>query len=189
MKIESHNSQIKRTVAKTIEVIFQKDNEIPDFLKKILLKRVLWVATEHEDDESFKKYHGKPYWSIGAINQVLENIKSNKKLFHNLRHEHAVPKKVIIDKILELPEVDEKSVFKILDSWGHAVIVSKAEDKILNNHGLRSKMPDTIPLDSKIDIVFARYRKAGIRVCDVRGKDISKLTIEDIINLERNSMV
>lgn len=192
-RLQSHNKQNKRNIAKAIAVIYDTNNGIPKYLREIMLKRLLWATTEHDDNGVYRKYEGQPYWTIGAIQQLLKNLAdkaTNKKVnpYHNLRHEHSVPK-IEIEKLINASDKSEKAIFKILDNLGYAVVVSKEEDDFLNKEGYRSKMPSPLQHNSKIDNVFSRYKKVGIKVCDIRNTNLKQLIFDNLSEIEKNSLV
>lgn len=190
--INSHNQQNKDKIARTIAVLYDSKNNIPEYIRKMLIVRLVWATTEHDDQELSKKYQGQPYWTTGAIKQFLNNLaerSTNKRynLFQDLRHEHAVPKKEIIARI-QKSDKSKEAIFNILNNLGHAVIVSKTEDEELNKKGFRTKMPRALQDNSSIENVFSRYKEAGLKVCDIRNRDLKKLTLQSIIEIEKNAL-
>ncbi|NMD00062.1 MAG: hypothetical protein GYA62_10110, partial [Bacteroidales bacterium] len=141
-KIKSYNELNKMNIAKAISIIFDTKNDMPSYIKKMLLERLLWATTEHDNQGNYKKYEGQPYWSKGALRKLISNIaeKQNKpKLnpFQDLRHEHSIPKKIIRELTL-VNDITIEQAFEILNNFGHAVVISKDEDKLLNQKKLRS---------------------------------------------------
>ena len=184
-RIVSHNKTNKENIAKAIVLIYDYNNNVSDYLKKILLDRLLWATTEHDNNGDYKKYLGQPYWSIGAIRKLLDNMANKRNLFLDLRHEHAVPKKEIKHKILDLETKSYDNIISILDDLGHAVVVSKEEDGLLNKAGYRSKMPIKLSKNPGIEEVFSRYREAGIKVCNIANMDIRTMNLDDLNNIEK----
>lgn len=138
---------------------------------------MLWAATEHDDNGKFNKYFGVPFWSAGAIDRIVDNIKASKKTDKDLVHEHSVPKCVIAEKLDEMYEkklTSEDDVFELIDRFCHSVIVSKEEDVKLNKAGLRSKMPQSFSF-AEGDDILGRYRAADIEVFCVDSADLSDL--------------
>jgi len=187
LSISSHNKVNKENIAKAISIIFDSKNSIPDYIKKMLLERLLWATTEHDNKGIYKKYDGQPYWSKGALRKLISNItekQNNPKLnpFQDLRHEHSIPKKIIRELTL-VNDITNEQAFEILNNFGHAVVISKDEDKLLNQKKLRSKL--AMPLDEikSLSDVFSRYKKAEIQICDVRNSNIFQLTATEIENL------
>ena len=185
--INSHNVTNKENIAKSISIIFDSKNAMPDYIKKMLLERLLWATTEHDNDGIYKKYEGQPYWSKGALRKLMLNIsekKNNPKLspYQDLRHEHSIPKKIIRDLTL-VNDITKEKAFEILNKYGHAVVISKDEDKLLNQKKLRSKLAMPIEKINTLDDVFSRYKIAEIQICDVRNSKVLQLTSSDIDNL------
>jgi hypothetical protein len=187
-KLKSHNKKNKEEIAKTIEILFDTKNNVPDYLRKMLLERLLWATTENDNDGIYKKYDGQPYWSVGALNKLLDNISNKEKTFHDLRHEHAVPKKEIKEKIENLKNKSTKNILRILNNLGFAVVVTKQEDKKINDTGFRTKMPKQIDLKSNLEIVFSRYIETGIKVCHVGEINLKKIKADDIAKLEKETL-
>src|SRR5690606_29617632 len=107
MEITSHNKKNKKEVAKTIVTIYNSS----EYIRKMLLNRLLWAATENDDEGNYIKYIGQPYWSAEAIEQYKKNIKNKEKdKYKDLRHEHSVPKKEKINAIEKLKHINEKDV-------------------------------------------------------------------------------
>ena len=168
LSISSHNEDNKKNIAKSISIIFDTNNAIPDYIKKMLLERLLWATTEHDNNGIYKKYEGQPYWSKGALRKMILNIaekQNNPKLnpFQDLRHEHSIPKKIIRELTL-VNDITEDKAFEILNKYGHAVVISKDEDKLLNQKKLRSKLAMPIEKINTMDDVFSRYKIAEIEL-------------------------
>ena len=113
--------------------------------KYALLDNVCWTLSELDG-----KYEGCRYWSTRAIAQRAD-----------LRHEHSVPRRVLIGLLLAEPAPSEADVRRILDLCVGAV-VTVDEDLALNAVGLRAKMPSGWDGED----VFARYRAAGVELVD-----------------------
>ncbi len=120
--------------------------------KYSVFDNVLWVWTEFEG-----KYKGCEYWSKAAL-QLGEDEK-------RLVHEHAVPKKILIDMLMQHPSPTADSVRQLLQNYCKAAVITKAEDAVLNRLGLRSKMPS----DWDRKDPWARYKAAGIVLCSKVG--------------------
>ena len=101
-RLTSHNKLNKENIAKAIEILYKPENEIKEYIIKMLLDRLLWATTEHTDDGVYKKYLGQPFWSVGAIEKFLDNLANDRNLFDGLRHEHSVPKIEIKKRIIDL---------------------------------------------------------------------------------------
>ncbi len=187
LSIISHNEVNKKNIAKSISIIFDSKNAMPDYIKKMLLERLLWATTEHDDSGIYKKYEGQPYWSKGALRKLILNIsnkQSNPKIspYQDLRHEHSIPKKIIRELTL-VNDITEEKAFEILNKYGHAVVISKDEDSFLSKKGYRSKLTMPIENINSMDDIFARYKITGIEICDVRNLKLLQLKSTDIDNL------
>jgi len=174
-KMISHNIELKREIASYLSHVFSTcENK---HLNKIVLDRLLWTASEDNLDGKRVKYLGQYYWSKAAILKYREkNIGRKMKDFSGLRHEHVMPRKLIkemIEKKLEKPDnKSEDSIFDILESYLHAVIITKEEDTVLNEMGRNQSMPKSF---DKTDEILDRYKDTGIEVIFVKDKDLKTL--------------
>lgn len=153
----------------------------------MLLEKLLWATTEHDNNGLYIKYAGQPYWSKGALRKLISNItekQNNPNLnpYQDLRHEHSIPKKIIRELTL-VNDITNKQAFKILNNFGHAVVISKDEDKLLDQKKLRFKLAMPIEEIKTMDDVFSRYKIAEIQICDVSNSNVHQLTDRDIDNL------
>jgi hypothetical protein len=123
--------------------------------KEVVLLDVFSAWTESEG-----KYNGCPYWSERAWE--LHRACSWEK---NVRHEHAIPKKVLRDLLLRLESLTEETVATYLDFFLIGVVVTIEEDERLNDR-FKSEMPDTFWKRGDKDYLdrFARYKVCGIMV-------------------------
>jgi hypothetical protein len=121
--------------------------------KFFVCKQAASEWTEHSG-----KYKDCPLWSKKAFEAYQANSKVK-----DLRHEHAVPKKVVIDVLLNLqnPSEDDVSLwFKFLIG----VVVTLEEDRVLNSR-FKSSMPsDFLDEGSSCLDPLLRYKKCGIEV-------------------------
>ena len=87
---------------------------------------------------------------------------SKEKDIKNLRYDHPIPLKIIIEKLYSLEEINEASLLRILNRYikQGGILITKEEDKLLNEKGLRSSMPK----DWDEEDILARYKKAGIEI-------------------------
>ena len=77
-----------------------------------------------------------------------------------VRYDHVVPHSWIMNKLLGLNSLTDESILSVLEKYFFICAISKREDKLLNDAGLRAKMPKDWDPD-KGD-VFERYKIAGI---------------------------
>jgi len=132
-------------------------------LLKKLLDKVVWAYTEAPG-----KYRGNPIWSIGAIgsykkwnSQCWKNPKKKKGLVlpddDRLVHEHVVPRKFVVSKLLNLANPTEQRIGSLLRKFALAAIVTRKENRRLRRHGNDSS--NNFERDPWI-----RYKSAKIRI-------------------------
>ena len=131
-KVISHNQEMKRKLATSIADRYRKESPVDEYFKNADLKMAPWVS-ERSDENKLIKYVGQPYWTKAAIKHYKE------KGIKGLRHEHAVPRKLII-QFLEECDKSKEAIFSILDNLVHAVIVTK-EEAILLDKKWKTEMP------------------------------------------------
>jgi hypothetical protein len=90
-----------------------------------------------------------------------------------LVHEHAVPRKVLVEMFWNLSKenpgtVTVDAVLALCEKYVHAVIVTKDEDQSLNERGLRQRMPEAFytPASDCCGEPFARYNCCGIKLVE-----------------------
>lgn len=171
--MQSHNLELKQRIAKYISHVFRTCDD--KYLNELVLDRFLWTASEDNDLNERVKYKGQPYWSENAILLYQKNNTGKRaKNFSGLRHEHVMPRKLIKKMILDLEIHDEDKVLHILDTYLHAVIVTKEEDEELNRLGLNQTMPESF---CKTGEILCRYKDANIQVIDVRNSDLKEIVL------------
>ena len=175
-KVISHNLEMKRNLAIAIADTYRKDSPVDEHFKYADLKMAPWVS-ERSDDGKLVKYVGQPYWTKTAIEHYkIYGIKG-------LRHEHAVPRKLII-KLLEESDKSQEAIFNIFDNLVHAVIVTKEEAILLDNKW-KTTMPVDIEITNDINMIFSRYKEEKINVYylgKLNPKEIKELkTLKPII--------
>ena len=169
----------KGRIAKFIfETYNNRENDnVSDHFFNLTIDQLLWRATTIiKDDEKLVniKYVGQRYWSKNAIKHYCQlNPLEEKglKACVNLRHEHAVPRKIIKEKIINILNKQNnsnknskiKEVYKIINKYSKSVVVTKDEEKKLNEKGLKQKMPK----DWDEKKWYARYEKSGINIIDL----------------------
>lgn len=123
--------------------------------KFAVLKEVTWVWTE-----SSGKFIGCPYWTDAAVRRFKRERSQN-----GLRHEHVVPKKVVIDMLLNLEKPTPELVRAILDKYLIGVVVTKEEDVRLNAEFSKT-MPEQFGVEKSKSFQdpWLRYRNCGIKV-------------------------
>ncbi len=78
----------------------------------------------------------------------------------NLRHDHMVPRNLLVKIFLEMNDVSSSKTLKLLKKFGGAVILTVDEDKTLNKLKLRQKMPKSWNRQDP----YARYKASGIKL-------------------------
>jgi hypothetical protein len=132
---------------------------LKDGTKWAVLRDAAWVWTEFDG-----KYDG-PF----RTRKAWEHLQSGEKRL--LRHEHVVPKIIVIQRLLDLQEPTEDQVRNICEKFLIGVVVTRDEDAILNAR-FRSRMPTEF-MDSAschFDDPWLRYWKCDI---DLFFKDIA----------------
>jgi hypothetical protein len=117
--------------------------------KYALLDNICWVWSEFDG-----KIEGCRWWSKEA--RLLRDSR------RELTHEHAVPRRVIIHHLLGLENPEEAVVGEVLHRFCVAVVITKEQDKRLNDAGLRQRMP--VGWDGAD--VWARYRTIAVEPLD-----------------------
>jgi hypothetical protein len=79
--------------------------------------------------------------------------------------DHAIPFKLLQQELLELDDVTPEAVRQVLTRHEVIVLITKEEDKLLNEAGLRADMPRL--WDRKNPL--ARYRAVGIKLVKDRS--------------------
>jgi len=122
--------------------------------KYAVLDNIAWTWTEFDG-----KYKGCPYWSKRAMRHLG---KPDPKV---LRHEHAVPRKMVIQMLLEMKSPTAKAVYGVCEKFLIGVVVTVKEDNDLNSE-YRSSMPQEFfdPASPDYHNPLLRYEKCGIEV-------------------------
>ncbi|MWJ26727.1 hypothetical protein GPM19_00645 [Halomonas sp. ZH2S] len=115
--------------------------------KFAVVSEITWVWSEFDG-----KHKGCKYWSSKALQSGLP--------YRELVHEHIVPKKILINSIINDIENSPQKIYGFLQRFCVGVVVTRDEDFLLNAAGLRSKMPEN--WDGRDP--WARYSEVEIRV-------------------------
>ena len=92
---------------------------------------------------------------------AVERWEENGRKGTGLRHEHAVPRRELIELLLRLRPT-ETEVFDLLEKMCFAVIVTKEEDDKLSEK-YRNRMPTTLSRDTNGDALLARYIEVNLK--------------------------
>jgi hypothetical protein len=140
------------------DVAFVLNSPLSYGTKYVVCKQATSAWTEHEG-----KYKGCGQWSKKAFKQY-EATASVK----GLRHEHAIPKKVVLGALLNLHNPTKANValwFKLLV----AVVVTVEEDRLLNSRFKSSVPPEFYDSASPSGLdMLLRYKECGIEVLEVK---------------------
>ncbi|MAR21056.1 MAG: hypothetical protein CMD25_03440 [Flavobacteriales bacterium] len=108
-----------------------------DHFFNLTIDQLLWHATNIiKDDEKLVniKYVGQRYWSENAIKdycQLNPLEGTGLKACKNLRHEHAVPRIMIKEKIEKCLKENTSihEIYEIINAYSKSVIITTKEDK------------------------------------------------------------
>jgi|SRR3989304_2227852 len=101
--------------------------------REVVIQNAFWAWTEFAG-----KYKGCRFWTKGAIMQYLAAAPTGKH--KDLRHEHAVPRRVVSRMLRKLNSPTLDAVRDICETFLHGVVVMKEEDAVLNSE-FRQNMP------------------------------------------------
>ncbi len=125
--------------------------------KFAVLKDACWVWTEFDG-----KYEGCRYWTKMAMLARAADKKAK------LIHEHVVPKKVVINILMDLREPTSEEVYSILDRFLTGVVVTPEEDGLLNCDHRASMPPEFFDPDSPqyqdAWLRYAPFKEHGIEI-------------------------
>lgn len=124
-----------------------------------VIDNALWSWTEFDG-----KFIGCPRWTLMAISRYVE-FGGKRGWKKHLRHEHVVPRSIVSQLLLALPEHAPTSVFELFSQLVVGCIVDRDEDMLLNRY--RSSMPAEFddPGSSGYRNPWLRYEQCGIAVC------------------------
>ena len=148
----------KGRIAKHIYNLYQYPKKPKDIFSehffKLNIDELLWHSTTMILTKAKMvniKYVGQRYWSEKAIEKYCTNNPEGTRGFKNCKgliHEHAVPRKLIKTKILNILKIDENEcineIRKILELYSFSVIMTKDEAKKVDE-----KYKDSFKISSK----------------------------------------
>jgi len=126
--------------------------------QEVVIQSACWAWTEFDG-----KYKGCRFWTRGAMMQFLTAAPATRH--KDLRHEHAVPRKVVSRMLRDVKSITPDAVGTIFHELLHGVVVIKEEDALLNVE-FRQSMPIEF-FDSENSMFrdcLLRYKKCGIEV-------------------------
>lgn len=149
--------------------------------KYAVLFEILWIWTEFDG-----KYLGNPYWSETALKTYFDRKNVTDFTYGKfLRHDHAVPRKIILDHLLDTKEINEEYIRNVFEKALVGVILTKSEDADI----LKDKMPPPVDTKSIKDYSdtdkWARYKDLGIKIYQVKweGKRIKTICGDPFSNI------
>lgn len=135
----------------------------------ILLKEMIWYIGEKLDENgelkgNMNRHVRQKFWSENAIECFNSQ---NKNRFKNLIFEHVVPIKLIKERIIKMliDDIEVDKIVEFLDEHLLVCIVTKEEDKKLNDCGYKSKLGAELTKYT----VWNRYKNSSIKVCKVEA--------------------
>ena len=125
--------------------------------KWAVLSEVAWVWTEF-----CGKYEGCERWTKKAVVQRLTDPEGD---FRNFRHEHVVPKNVVIKMLLALPSPTVDQVRDICERFLIGVVVTREENADLNAEFQQTMPPEfDDPKSPSYRDPWLRYKRYKIEV-------------------------
>ncbi len=150
------NYRTKEIMAKDLAVVLNAD--LSRGTKYAVCRQIASEWTELNG-----KYKGCRFWSSKAFELWEANPKA--KCF---RHEHAVPKKVVVELLLSFDKPDAGFIYRVCEAFLIGVVVTLEEEKALNarfNSTMPSEFGETNN-PSNLDPLL-RYKQCGIEVIGV----------------------
>lgn len=128
--------------------------------KHSVLHDALWQWTEFHG-----KYRSCPLWTPAALAERESNPLPGAKKY---RHEHALPKAVLMGTLFEMTEPKVERARGLLDAFVHGVVVARAEGDRLSK-AFRRSMPPAFddPAANGFRDSWLRYRMCSVRVVEV----------------------
>lgn len=128
---------------------YQSDRFGLKYLRE-MLSVLIWKYTEADGAKL-----GNRFWTQEAL-----DFYESEKTLKGLVHEHTVPRKALMDHMLACPSWTEEALGSFLSRFCFATVVTKEEDKRLNEAKLVSSMPAGWGFESGDP--FARYNAAKL---------------------------
>ncbi|MCA8951154.1 MAG: hypothetical protein KDE27_16730 [Planctomycetes bacterium] len=139
---KAEREDVRESVVRLVTIVL-RDRTVsggPEAPYRKLLSSLLWQWTEADG-----KWSRSLPWSRSALE--TDNRRS-------LRHEHVVPRKLLIDALVAMGDPEPRAVRDILERMAVACIVTEEEHR---------RLPDVPWADLSHD-VWVRYRRAGVEV-------------------------
>jgi hypothetical protein len=91
----------------------------------------------------------------------------DRRKYYGLRHEHAVPRSLVIEMLRKLESPTPEMVYSICERYLCGVVVTKEEDDILN-FKFRKDMPPEFfdPNSPDYEDAFLRYKRCDFEIVE-----------------------
>jgi hypothetical protein len=132
-----------------------------DELRRLMYPFTCDSAETGKDRVKYSPHHH--YHTKAAYAVMSKHPKSHLQKY--LRHEHMIPRSIVEKKLFENRDCQlgcSGAVADVLSQCLRVAIITVDEDRLLKEHGLNQKMPS----DWNGVNPFARYKVAGIELCD-----------------------
>ena len=155
-----------------------KRNEISNDTINAVLEKYSWYLTEYQSDDRGEyhraKYQGCPFWSLKALSDWKEGTISPKEL----RHEHVVPRTILMNSIWKTfcteesisEEKKHRITQQIIEGFIGCVVTIDEANKLDQNHKITMPYGDSFFDIVEQGLVWGRYKECNIPVYQVIWK-------------------
>ena len=152
-KISEKNLRYRTKEQMTKDVHFILNAPVSYAAKYAVLHEVTWIWTEFHG-----KHLGCKFWSKAALKLPRKGIS---KL---AIHEHLVPRRIVISRLIGLSQPSHDDVFSILDRYLIGVVITNEENARLNAAKYGKEMPPEFYQNDHPDFdnPWIRYQKCNI---------------------------
>jgi hypothetical protein len=165
-------SRTKEVIAR--DVAYVLNAPLDPATKKAVLNNAAWAWTT---------FHGKrdgcPMWSVEAKVYQLAYLQKcidleeadgrRRRSKRDLIHDHAVPRRVVLQILLGMSPTTPEAVFRVCEKLLHGVVITPKEHDRLDSNGLRQEMPMEFwdPASLVFENPWLRYQRCGIQLIPV----------------------
>lgn len=156
-RITENNRRFRTREQIVDDVAFILRAPVSNGTKIVVVENAFWVWTEFDG-----KYEGCRHWTQSALVQYVQNRRTGAKRHHRLRHEHVVPRDVLLPMLLKDEPPSAAEIRSIFDELLIGVVVELSEDRQLDAY--RKIMPPEFsdPSSSGYRDPWLRYKRLGI---------------------------
>lgn len=150
-----------RTVAAFARLYAAHPADFPDILiaRQMIVEGIRKLHDYATSARGRGKYKGHSHWSKDAVLILNSNGGIVSRVNRFLSHEHVVPVRLVVDRLLQISPNAPIEDFEIeIRRFSVVAIVTRDEEQLLREAGLRDTMPAGW---NEID-VWARYRAVGL---------------------------